>query len=127
MVYTPLGDRFRQWKNYRGGTMSTLWIFSFEDHSKAEIPKPEGGCNDINPMWIGDMIYFLSDRNGEFNLFSFHTETREIKQLTEYEDFPIISASHHDQKIIFEQEGYLNTFDIGKAGGEKLTIGIPAT
>ena len=126
MVYTPLGDRFRQWKNYRGGTMSTLWIFSFEDHSKSDIPKPEGGCNDINPMWIGDLIYFLSDRNGEFNLFSYNTGTKEINQLTQYEDFPIISASHHLQQIIYEQEGYLHTYDTGAATSAKLTVGIAA-
>ncbi len=49
-----------------------LWIFSFADKSVVEIPKPEGGCNDICPMWIGETIYFLSDRNGDFNLFSYH-------------------------------------------------------
>lgn len=124
MVYTPIGDRFRQWKNYRGGTMSRLWIISFEDYSTSEIPKPDGGCNDINPMWIGDLIYFLSDRSGEFNLFTYNTGTKEISQLTRYEDFPIISASHHDNQIIYEQEGWLHTFDIGTATSNKLTIGI---
>ncbi len=98
MAYNPFRDAFRQWKNYRGGTMSNIWIFSFGDHSKTEIPKPGGGCNDIEPMWIGDEIYFLSDRNGEFNLFSFHTVTKEVKQLTKYNDFPIITASHHGEK-----------------------------
>ena len=126
MVYTPISDKFRQWKNYRGGTMSTLWIFSFEDHSKTEIPRPEGGSNDINPMWIGELIYFLSDRKGEFNLFSYHTGTGEIKQLTDYADFPIISASFHQDQIIYEQEGYLHTFDTQTAASRKLTIGIAA-
>lgn len=124
MAYTPFRDVFREWKNYRGGTMSTIWIFSFGDHSKTEIPKPEGGSNDIEPMWIGEVIYFLSDRNGEFNLFSFHTGTKELKQLTQYEDFPIISASHHGDKIIYEQAGYLHTFDPGSANSQKLTVGI---
>ena len=104
--------------------MSTIWILSFADHSKSEIPRPEGGCNDIEPMWIGEVIYFLSDRNGEFNLFSFHTESKEVKQLTSYEDFPIISASHHGDRIIFEQAGYLHTFDTGSASASKLTVGI---
>ena len=67
-----------------------------------EIPKPEGGCNDINPMWIGELIYFLSDRNGEFNLYTYHTGTEEVKQLTFYAYFLIISASHHDKQIIYE-------------------------
>jgi tricorn protease len=124
MVYTPGGDNFREWKNYRGGTMSTLWIVSLEDYSKVDIPKPEGGCNDIDPMWIGDLIYFLSDRNGEFNLFTYHTGTKEISQVTQFEDFPIVSASNQGSKIIFEQAGFLHTFDTGSANSEKLTIGI---
>ncbi len=124
MAYTPFRDAFREWKNYRGGTMSTIWIFSFGDHSKTEIPKPEGGSNDIEPMWIGDVIYFLSDRNGEFNLFSFHTGTKEVKQLTRYDDFPIISASHHGEKIIYEQAGYLHTFNPANTSSQKLTVGI---
>ncbi len=126
MVYTPISDKFRQWKNYRGGTMSTLWIFSFEDHSKVEIPKPEGGCNDIDPMWIGEVIYFLSDRNGEFNLFTYHTGTKEVGQVTRFEDFPIISASHHGDQIIYEQAGTLHTLNTSSAVSEKVIVGIAA-
>jgi tricorn protease len=126
MVYTPIQDKFREWKNYRGGTMSTLWIYSFTDRSKVEIPKPAGGSNDIEPMWIGDLIYFLSDRNGEFNLFTYHTGTRAVTQLTRYAYFPIVSASHHNNQIIFEQEGSLHTFDTETNTPEKLTIGIAA-
>ena len=84
MAYTPLGEAFRQWKNYRGGTISTIWIFSFEDHSVKEIPKPEGGCNDTYPMWIGKNIYFLSDRNGEFNLFEYDRGSAEVKTADEF-------------------------------------------
>ena len=126
MVYTPISDKFREWKNYRGGTMSTLWIYSFTDRSKVEVPKPEGGSNDIEPMWIGDLIYFLSDRNGEFNLYTYHTVSKEIKQLTDYKDFPIVGASSHQDKIIYEQEGYLHIFDTESATSKKLTIGIAA-
>jgi tricorn protease len=126
MAYTPGADQFLEWKNYRGGTISRLWLFSFGDRSTVEIPKPEGGCNDVCPMWIGEKVYFLSDRNGEFNLFSYHTATGEIGQLTRFTDFPILSASHNGSTIIFEQAGYLHTFDIGSGTTEKLTVGIAA-
>ena len=124
MVYSPVPDAFRVWKNYRGGTISRLWIFSFDDHSIVEIPKPEGGCNDIYPMWIGESIYFLSDRNGDFNLFSYDISGKDIKQLTQYDDFPIISATNHGSKIIFEQAGYLHTFDVESGTASRLTVGI---
>ncbi len=124
MAYTPVSDVFRQWKNYRGGTTSRIWLFSFDDHSVVEIPKPEGGSNDIEPMWIGEKVYFLSDRNGEFNLYSYDTRSKEIMQLTEYEDFPIMNASFNNEKIIYEQAGYLHTFDTKDASVAKLTVGI---
>ena len=71
LAYTPLGERFRQWKNYRGGTASRIWVLKLDDLSHEEIPKPAGGCNDTEPMWIGETVYFLSDRDGEFNLYSY--------------------------------------------------------
>jgi tricorn protease len=126
MAYTPYYDAFRQWKNYRGGTISKIILFSFDDYSSSEIPKPEGGCNDVNPMWIGDRVYFLSDRNGEFNIFSFNTDTEEIEQHTYFEDFPVINASNQDGKIIFEQAGYLHTLNTADDKTRKLTVGIAA-
>jgi tricorn protease len=126
MVYSPVPDAFQEWKNYRGGTISRLWIFSFADKSVVEIPKPEGGCNDICPMWIGETIYFLSDRNGDFNLFSYNISNKEIQQLTRFDDFPVISARNHGSRIIFEQAGYLHTFDPQSASASKLTVGISA-
>jgi len=124
MAYTPVREVFRQWKNYRGGTMSRIWIFSFGDHSTVEIPRPTGGCNDVEPMWIGEKIYFLSDRAGEFNLFSYHSGTGEVKQLTEYDDFPINSASHAGSRIIFEQAAYLHLMETSSASVEKIPLGI---
>src|SRR5271166_6903896 len=46
LAYTPLGERFRQWKNYRGGTASRIWVLRLSDLAYEEIPKPAGGCND---------------------------------------------------------------------------------
>lgn len=126
MAYTPIPDRFQQWKNYRGGTISSIWIISLGDYSVVKIPKPEGGCNDSNPVWIGNRIYFISDRAGEFNLFSFDQESKEIKQLTSFTDFPAISVGFGDGRIIFEQAGYLHSFDPAASTSKKLTVGIAA-
>jgi len=125
MAYTPIADAFRQWKNYRGGSAATIWLFSFADKSIVKIPKPEGGCNDTGPMWMGNTIYFRSDRNGEFNIFSYDTDTKAVKQLTPFSDFPVINASCGNGKVIFEQAGYLHLLDPGSAS-KKLTIGIAA-
>lgn len=126
LAYTPLSPAYRQWKNYRGGMISNIWIYSFGDHSVVKIPQPKEGCNDADPMWIGQTVYFISDRNGEFNLFSYDTKSKEVKQLTSFTGFPVIKASPGSDKIILEQEGYLHTFDIKSNTVKKLTIGIAA-
>lgn len=124
MAYNPLSDAFRQWKHYRGGSISNIWIFNFSDNSTIKIPQPESGCNDVNPMWIGNMIYFRSDRNGEFNLFSYNTVSKEIKQLTNFKDFPILNASAGNGIIVFEQAGYLHTYTPGETNTQRIKIGI---
>ncbi|OFY68182.1 MAG: peptidase S41 [Bacteroidetes bacterium RBG_13_43_22] len=124
MAYTPLSPAYYQWKNYRGGRISNIWIYSFIDHSVVKIPQPKEGCNDADPMWIGGKVYFISDRNGEFNLFSYEIGIKEIRQLTNFTDFPILKASAGNEKIVFEQEGYLHTYDINLNSEKKLTVGI---
>ncbi len=124
IAYTPLSDRFNQWKHYRGGTTSRIWIFNVNDNSVTEIPKPEGGSNDSRPQWIGDKVYFKSDRNGEFNLFSYDINTKEVKQLTDYKDFPVLDLSAGKDAVIFEQAGYLYTYNPATNEVKKLQVGI---
>lgn len=124
MAYNPLGEAFRQWKRYRGGTHSVIWLYTAADHSVEKIEQPEGRCNDFMPMWIDTKIYFLSDRNGEFNLFSYDTGSQSITQLTQHVDFPILSASSGAGKIIYEQAGHLHLFDPDSSQSRKLAIGI---
>ena len=126
MAYTPLTPQYQQWKNYRGGTISTIWIYSFADQSVVKIPQPQGGCNDADPMWTGDKIFFTSDRNGEFNLFSYDISSRVVQQLTSFTDFPVIKASAGPGKIIFEQAGYLHTFNISGGKTSRISVGIAA-
>jgi len=128
LAYVPLAEElsFPQWKHYRGGAVAKIWIYKFSDHSVEQIPQPEGRCNDTDPMWIGNKIYFLSDRNGEFNLFSYDLKNKDIKKLTQYDEFPVMKASTNGKKIVFEREGYIHTYDIESGQASKLTIGVAA-
>jgi len=126
IAYNPLSDAFLEWKNYRGGTNSTIWIVRLSDYSLEKVPQPKDRANDPGPMWIGDKLYFRSDRNGEFNLFSYDSKSKEVKQLTFHEDFPVLSASAGGGKIIYEQAGRLHVFDPAAAKSATLTVGVPA-
>jgi tricorn protease len=126
IVYNPLYQAFVQWKNYRGGTASTLNIFRLSDFAVEKIPQPQDRCNDTDPMWIESTIYFRSDRNGEFNLFSYDPKTKAVKQLTTHTDFPVMAASAGGGRIIYEQSGYLHLLDPRSGKSTQLAIGAAA-
>jgi tricorn protease len=124
IAYIPIAERFEQWKNYRGGTTSRIWIYDTADHSVVEVPRPESGANDTDPTWIGSQLYFRSDRAGELNLFSFDPATRAVTQHTRYDDFPILALSSSADTVIFEQAGYLHLFEAASGKPERLRIGV---
>ena len=116
IVYSPCMEVFHQWKNYRGGTQSKLWIYNVKTHDVEVISKPEGGCNDYDPKWILNNIYFLSDRNGEFNIYSYNTTNKKITQHTFFDDFPVEHIACSKNRVLFEQAGSFHVFDrIGEA------------
>ena len=126
IAYVPLTEAFHQWKNYRGGTTSRIWIYDVADHSVVEIPQPEGRSNDTDPMWVAGKVYFRSDRDGEFNLYSFDPAAGTVTRHTEHADFPILRAAAGPGGIVYEQAGYLHLFDPQTAVSSKLTIGVAA-
>ena len=126
IAYIPTSERFQQWKNYRGGTTSRIWIYDTADHSVQTIPQPEGRSNDTNPTWIGNRVFFRSDRDGEFNLYSFDTGSGEIVRHSEFEDFHVEDLSGSADAIVYEQAGYLHLYDPASDRHERLRIGIAA-
>jgi tricorn protease len=126
IAYNPLSEAFNEWKGYRGGTVSVIWIYDFLDKTMIKIPQPKERCNDVSPVWTENKIYFRSDRNGEFNIFSFDTEKKDIRKLTAYNDYPVLCFSVSNGKIIYEQAGYLHILDIESNKDNKLTLGIAA-
>jgi tricorn protease len=126
LAYNPLSPRFEQWKQYRGGTVSRLWLFDFATQDVEKVPQPATRANDVDAMWIGGVLYFRSDRAGEFNLFSFTPGTSTVKQLTTHQDFPIQRAAAGGGKIVYEQAGYLHLFDPATSATRRLPIGVPS-
>jgi tricorn protease len=124
IAYTPLGDRSGQWKHYRGGTASRVWVYRCSDHEVEQIPQPEGRCNDLDPRWMGDTVYFRSDRNGEYNLFAYHPKTKSVQQLTTHADFPVLELGAGGGKLIYEQAGYIHLFDPARNESKRLKIGV---
>ncbi len=126
IAYNPLGPRFEQWKQYRGGTVSRVWIYDTSTQAIEKVPQPSARANDVDAMWIDGTVYFRSDRNGEFNLFSFDPRANQVKQLTHHDDFPVLNAAAGGGKVVYEQAGYLHLLDPKTNAAQRMTIGVPA-
>ncbi|HMP58843.1 MAG TPA: PDZ domain-containing protein [Gemmatales bacterium] len=124
IAYTPVRDATAQWKNYRGGTHSRIWVMNLKNYDVVEIAQPEGRCNDLDPNWVGNTIYFRSDRAGEYNVFTFNPENKQVKQVTRFTDFPVIDINCSRDMLIFEQAGYLWTLVPGQSTPERLKIRV---
>jgi tricorn protease len=126
IAYNPIAGRYQQWKAYRGGTVSRIWIYDPTGKELEKVPQPATRSNDTDPMWIGNSVYFRSDRSGEFNIFSYDPLTKAVRRVTQYDDFPILNASAGGGKIVFEQAGYLHLFDPATSRSTRLKIGVAA-
>jgi len=111
-----------QWRHYRGGRTHPVRILHLGDFS--EQKQPWTNSNDTHPMWIGNTIYFLSDRNFTVNLFAYDLNTRRLTQLTRHEDFDIQWASAGPGAIVYEQAGYVHLFDVRSGRTQRLSIRV---
>ena len=116
LAYVPLFQWQQAWKRYRGGQTRKIWIADLSDSSIVAIPRENS--NDFNPMWVGDKIYFLSDRNGPVTLFRYDIRTKQVRQLIENNGYDFKSASAGPGAIVYEQFGSLHLYDL-KTGQTK--------
>ena len=108
-AFIPEWQKPSMWRHYRGGRTHPIRVLNVADSSVEKLPWQNS--NDSDPMWIGNTVYFLSDRNFTRNLYSYDAGTKQVKQWTRHEDFDIMNASAGRDAIVYEQAGYIHLFD----------------
>ena len=120
LAYVPTIHWQDAWKKYRGGQTKPIWIAKLADSSIEKLPRDNS--NDLNPMWIGNKIYFLSDRNGATTLYSYDTGSKKVAQAIANNGLDIKSASAATDAIVYEQFGSLNLYDLGSGKTKKVNV-----
>ena len=130
IAYIPFGPAYNGlyggssgWRGYRGGTTPSITVLDLEENEARYI---EGeGVNDLEPMWMDNKIYFLSDREEKvFNLHVYDPETGEIERLTSEDTWDIRAADADDGAVIYEAGGELKIFDAATGEVETLSISL---
>jgi C-terminal processing protease CtpA/Prc len=133
--FAPDGRRFaygpnlefplvHSWKQYRGGSLG--YIASFDPASNTYAELPRGNWNDVTPMWHGDSIYFLSDREGTMNLYCYALASKKTTRLTDYTEWDVKEPSAGPDSVIFENGGWLFTLDFASHAVRQLHVALPA-
>jgi tricorn protease len=124
IVYSPRFRDFRTEKRYNGGQANQLYIFDLETHAAKKITDQERASRD--PMWIGDKIYFDSDRDGHFNLYVYDTKTAKTAQVTTSKQWDLRwPGSDRKDRIIYEMNGELQILDVKSAKSTPISITVP--
>ena len=123
IAYNRIFRNFRQWKRYTGGMAQDITIYDIKNNVVDQVI-PHTDYTDTFPMWHGNTIYFTSDRGPEhrLNLYSYDQGSKQVEQLTKFEEFDVMWPSLGPDAIIFENGGYLYTFDLQSQQPKKLSI-----
>ena len=103
MVYSPRTRDFRSEKRYGGGQANTLYIYDLATNDAKKISEGVRPWRDA--MWIGDKIYFNSDKDGKFNLYFYDVASAKTTAATNFKDWEVRWASSDDEsRVIYERK-----------------------
>ncbi len=109
-------------KNYRGGQNQPIRVLNVSTHAMSKLPWTDS--RDQQPVWLGNTIYFISDRDWNNNLWSYDTKTRALKQITHYTDFEVESVNTGAGVVAYEQAGDVHLYDPATGRDRKLDIRV---
>ncbi|MGH7179774.1 MAG: protease, partial [Tepidisphaeraceae bacterium] len=112
------------WKRYRGGTAPDVWIGDLTTGKFA--PLIDSDAPSMYPMWIGDRVYFVSERDNGMNLFSADLTGKDVRQVTQHSDYDVRWPDTDGRKIVYTVGCDLYVFDIATAKASKLDVTIPS-
>jgi tricorn protease len=112
LAYVPVSTDFRTWKRYRGGMNPAIWLFDLETLSAHDITGND--CANSQPMWHGTTLYFLSDRdaNKRANIWACETRTKQLRQVTHFEELDVHFPNIGPSDLVFECGGRLYLMDL---------------
>ena len=122
-AYNPIAFWDPEWRNYRGGQAQPIWILDLKSHTLQQTPRTDGERH-TDPVWFRDKIYFLSERDFANNIWMYHPKTKELKQVTFHKDFDVKSLDACNDRIVYEQGGYLHLLDPTTHKARQLVIEV---
>jgi len=120
IAYVPYHQWQKAWKRYRGGQTTPIWLVNLKSLDLEKVPRTDS--NDSSPVWVGGVVYFLSDRNGPVSLFRFDPASRKVDEVIANRGFDFKSLAAGPGALVYEQFGSLHLYDL--ASGQEHAVPI---
>ncbi|MEX0691212.1 MAG: protease, partial [Gemmatimonadales bacterium] len=111
-----------EWRNYRGGQNTALTILTLNNLDEVRLPNER--TTDVQPVWVGNTIYFLSDRDWSVNVWSYDVNSRAVAQVTRVRDADIKSLSAGPDRLVYEHDGWIHLLDPATGRSERVNITV---
>ena len=121
VVYTPIDREFRTWKRHRGGRAQDVWTYDLEGQTSKQLTTNR--ATDHQPLWVGDNIFFVSDRDYTLNLYRYEPGGESVK-VTQHDEFDVLWPSAGPESIVYESGGFLHRFDPASGVETRLEIEV---
>jgi len=124
LAFMPETRDFRNWKRYRGGGTSDIWLFNLNTYESTNMSS--SNAIDGHPMWYKNFIYFLSDRgkNQRQNIWKYNTVKKSYKQVTFFKDFDITFPAIGPENIVFEAGGNIYLMELPSENYRQIKIDV---
>ena len=109
-------------RNYRGGQNKPIWIVDLKTYDL--VTPPWTDSKDIDPVWVGETVYFISDRDGVANVWSYDVNGKKLTQQTRFTDFDVKSLDAGGGAVVFEQAGLVHELDPKNGRSKPLSIRV---
>lgn len=121
IVFTPMDREFRTWKRHRGGRAQDVWTYDLTENVSRQLT--DAAATDNQPVWVGDAIYFTSDREFTLNLYRWSPDSDPIR-VTGHDEYDVLWPSAGPEAIVYENGGWIYRFDPEAGVAEKLDLQV---
>ena len=122
IAYNRVARAQRTWKRYGGGLAQELYLLDFETNEETQITQFRR--TDRFPMWMGEKIYFNSDRNHRLNLYSYDLQSDTVRQLTSHTEYDVRYPDNGSGKIIYQYGATLRVYDTSTGQDREIPVEI---
>lgn len=123
IAYTPITSWDPEWRNYRGGQAMPIWIVDLSTYELTTTPQLDQERH-LYPVWSGDKVYYLSERDYTSNIWSFDINTKTEEQITFHKKFDVKNLDAFGDQLVYEQGGQLHLLDLTTKESQPLTITV---